>query len=138
MDTSLKMPTSHAPESLGRPVFLVLEKNPIIAADIIGTLEEAGPCHTIHIISPDGILEVIMHRPSMDAAILEMSPGDLVGSEIEASLARCGAQIVLTRGEQDQTIAEKRGWHLLARPFTDQMLKDVLGMLRTRPAAPGT
>lgn len=138
MELSCKMPELPTPGGTSRPVFLIVEENPIIAADIIGMLDACGPCTTLQAEHPHDVLEVVANQPIVDVAILQMTPNDLIDSDAEASLAKSGAEIILTLGEQDEATAQARGWHILARPFTDQMLRDVLEKVRTRQASPDT
>lgn len=119
-------------EESAPPTILLLESNPIIATDMIGALEAAGPCHIIHLIHSDAIIETLARVSQVDVAFLEMIAPDLAGSEYEAALSKSGAQIVLTQGEAYRDDATARGWHMVVRPFTDEMLRDLLVEIRTR------
>lgn len=116
-----------------RPIYLLLEENLIIASDIVAVLEAAEACHVIHLTTSDQIIDALAHTPRLTAAILEMNPSDLVGSDIETALKHHGARVVLTRGDSTDPEVEERGWMMLLRPFTDNMLLELL----TTMAGPG-
>lgn len=122
-----------------RPIYLLLEENPVIATDMVAVLEASEACHIIHLTNPDQIIDALTQTPRLTAAILEMNPSDLVGSEIETALNHHGARVVLTKGDSTNPEVEERGWKLLFRPFTDHMLRELLttmaGPGRSQPAA---
>lgn len=129
MDSNLESPMRPSVETPGHPVFLLLESNPIIASDIVNILELSCECHVIHVSDPSDVLDALLNTPKLTAAFLEMSAADLEGSKISELLRRQKAQIVLTHGEEHRAAAQKQGWHMLIRPFTEQMVRDVLDKL---------
>ena len=133
MESRSKKPNSERLGHIVRPVFLLLEKNTLIAADMIGTLEDEGPCRIIHVTSPKHISGAMRGVPQLDVAFLELRVDRLAHSNLVTELNRRGAHIVLTRGETDQEKARAAGWGMLIRPFTDQMLRDALADARRRP-----
>ena len=108
------------------PVFLVLERNGVIAEDIIGCIEAAGPCRIIHATRAGQIAARLDGEASLAAAVLEMRPGRVVETGLDKCLAARGARIILTMGEEEQALARARGWTMVLRPFTDQMLRTAL------------
>ena len=107
-------------------VFVVLESNPLIAADLIGTLEAAFACRVIHASSPAHIPEALGDIRAVSAAFLEMRAEDVTDSGLGRFLRARGAQLVLTRGDPAIGDAQPRDVTLLARPFTDTMVLDAL------------
>ncbi|MFD3190411.1 hypothetical protein ACFMPD_09075 [Sedimentitalea sp. HM32M-2] len=105
----------------------------IIASDMVAVLEAAEACHIIHLTAPDQVIDALARTPRLTAAILELNPSDLVGSDIETALNHHGARVVLTKGDSTDPEVEERGWMMLLRPFTDHMLRELL----TTMAAPG-
>ena len=114
----------------GRPVFLLLESNPIIATDMVGILELSCDCRVVHVPNTDALLEALLDIPKLTAAFLEIGVAELSGSEIESALKHHRAAIVLTQGESLLSEAQERGWYMLVRPFTEQMVKDILQEMR--------
>lgn len=109
------------------PLYLVLEHNPIIADDLIGALESAGPCKIVHVARPDDL------APALDgveglwaAAFLEMRLADLSALGLDRRLGALGARIVLTIGEDDEEAVKARGYSLVVRPFSDEMIMGTL------------
>ena len=115
------------------PVFLVLEKDMLIAEDIIATLKAMGPCRTIHVSSPDEIGAHLSVEARLTAALLEMQYAHVLEAGLDTHLAERGARIILTIGEDDMLHATERGWGMLVRPFTDQTIRDVLAQWPSEP-----
>ncbi len=130
MDSTLKSPSKPVTKMNGHPVFLLLEKNPIIAADMIGTLEACCECHVIHVVAAGEIADALSRTPTLAAAFLEMSFPELDGSDLHVSLNHSGARIVLTQGEVHEAEVQQRGWHMLVRPFSDEMVRDILKQMQ--------
>ena len=130
MDSDLKTPSNGAMESTGCPVFVLLESNPIIATDMVGILKLSCDCRVVHVPNTDALLEAMPHIPNVTAAFLEIGVAELSGSELESALKRHRAAIVLTQGESLLSEAQERGWFMLVRPFTEQMVKDILLKMR--------
>lgn len=126
MDSDLKSHLHVSTTSTGRPVFVVLESNPIIAADIVSILELSCECRVVHVSDVDSLLEAMLSIPRLTAAFLEIGVTELSGSAIEDALLHHRASVVLTRGESLRSEAQERGWYMLVRPFTEQMVKDIL------------
>ncbi|WP_299845938.1 hypothetical protein [uncultured Roseovarius sp.] len=126
MDSSLTIRNKPLTNANGHPTFLLLEKNPIIAADMIDTLETCCRCYVIHATSPGEVLEKLSQTPTLAVAFLEMSFPDLDGTELHVALKHSGARIVLTQGETHEAEVQQRGWHMLVRPFSDEMVRSVL------------
>lgn len=108
------------------PVFLVLDSNALIAEDIAGSLTAIGPCRTIHITRASQAEARLAGERGVSAAFLEMPYADLRGTGLERDLTACGARIILTMDEDDEPLARSAGWGMLVRPFTEQMIRDVL------------
>lgn len=120
------------PMEPAEPVFLVFERDALIAEDIIGSLRDLGPCETIHVNDPDDVPRQLSADRRISAAFLEMRYDQVVELGLDRRLADQGAHIILTIGEDDETDAKARGWGMLVRPFTDQMIRDVLEDLGSR------
>ena len=114
------------------PVYLVLEKNTLVAADMIGTLKAEGPCRIIHETGAEAVSGALRDVTRLHVAFLEMDVDGLRHSTLAAEISRRGAHIVLTRGEDGHQAAQAAGWGMLIRPFTDQMLRNCLSDARQR------
>ncbi|MEV8467193.1 hypothetical protein AB0T83_10425 [Fluviibacterium sp. DFM31] len=124
MDNTLR-PARNGDPATG-PVFLVLERDLLVAEDMLGTLRQLGPCRAIHLANPQALLAYLQDGAHISAAFLEMRLCDLMDSPVLQPLRDRGARIVLTVGEDDAALAEAQGWRMLARPFTDWMIRDIL------------
>ncbi|OAO00064.1 hypothetical protein A8B76_14950 [Roseovarius indicus] len=113
------------------PVYLVLERNSLIAEDIAGSLRAAGPCDVVHVQSSVEIANSLANHPRIEAAFLEMTYAQVVEAGLDKPLLSNGAQIVLTVGEDDEANVRSLGWNMLIRPFTDDMIRHAI-----RPAKP--
>lgn len=113
------------------PAYLVLEQNPIIADDIIGAIKASGPCDVMHVSRPEVLSASLAGRRRLTAAFLEMKPSDLILSGLDKELQDQGAHIVLTVGEEEESNARERGFSVLRRPFSEQMLQTVLAEMKT-------
>nr|WP_125408559.1 hypothetical protein [Rhodovulum robiginosum] len=107
------------------PTYLVLERDALISADLIQAIESRGPCRVVHYASVDEIGPELHKIRPVDAAFLEMRYDEAINSTLSTQLARDGARMVLTMGEDVERIAGT-GWRLLLRPFTDEMVHQAL------------
>ena len=110
----------------GAPVFLVVERDPLIADDIKGSLMALGPCRVIHASEPGSLSKVLQDEGSISAAFLDICLKRVLDDALDERLNAHGARIILTVGEDDQALALARGWGMLVRPFTDEMVRDVV------------
>jgi hypothetical protein len=108
------------------PVFLVLERDSLIAEDIAGSLKDLGPCETIHIRDAEDLMRHLNTDIRVSAVFLELRAAQVVEMGLDRRLADHGARIILTVGEDDAPTAMARGWSMLVRPFTDQMIRESL------------
>ncbi|WP_080457063.1 hypothetical protein [Roseovarius sp. A-2] len=115
------------------PVFLVLERDALIAEDIMGSLADMGPCRTIHVRDASEITPHLSAEPRVSAVFLEMPLTQVVVLGLDRRLAEHGAHVILTIGEDDAEHVQALGWGMLVRPFTDEMLREALmGTIKRR------
>lgn len=108
------------------PVFLVLERDALIATDIAGALAMQGPCEVVQVTHPAEIPARLNGIAHVSAALVEMRYAEFLESGLPELLGSLGARIILTAGEVDREKIAERGWFLLVRPFTDTMLRRTL------------
>lgn len=113
------------------PVYLVLERNSLIAEDIAGSLRAAGPCDIIRIKSTEEMASRLAANDRIEAAFLEMNYAQVVNSGLADMLRTCGTQIILTAGEDDEERVRSLGWNMLVRPFTDEMIRHAIRPRKT-------
>lgn len=116
----------------GLPVFLVLEREALIADDIIGSLRDIGPCRIIHVDQPEDIEPGLQGEDQLAAAFLELRHDAVRAHGLDERLSALGAWIILTVGEDDQPIVQALGWGMLVRPFSDQMIRDLIRQMGRR------
>lgn len=114
------------PRPLAEPVFLVLEHHTLIADDIMETLKAIGPCRVIHARDPSSISKLLCGEGRISAAFLNMDYANVLEEGIDRELLAHGARIILTVGDEDRAQALARGWGILIRPFTDEMVRDMV------------
>ena len=123
---SREVRTSNSKSDPNTPVFLVLERDTLIADDIAGSLKDLGPCETIHISDAADLPRHLNTDTRVSAVFLELRAAQVLEMGLDRRLAEHGARIILTVGEDDAQTASARGWSMLVRPFTDQMIRESL------------
>ncbi len=113
-----------AAETPQTPVFLVLERDLLIAADIVGSLQMMGPCRAIEVRDAAEARETLAIEPRITAAFLALHFEQVLEAGLDEQLRRRGAHVVLTVGDIAEPAPLARGWSVLLRPFTDQMVRD--------------
>ncbi len=108
------------------PVFLVLESDVLIATDIEGSLKSITPCRVIHVNEAGKIDAVLRGEDRISAAFLDICFDKVVEKGLDRTLCDHGARIISTVGEYEQAQALARGWGMLIRPFTDDMIRNVV------------
>jgi hypothetical protein len=108
------------------PIYIVMESNVLIAEDICGALEVAGPCQVLKISALAELDTIIDPGTTVSAAFLEMRYAELLESGLHQSILLSGAKIILTVGEDDEAAVGLHGWSMLVRPFTESMIHNVL------------
>lgn len=121
MNNAMPEPTDPA-----APVFLVMERDALIAEDIMGSLADMGACRTIHVSDSSEIAPHLSAEPRVSAVFLEMRLAQVQEMGLDRRLAAHGARVILTVGEDDADDAKALGWGMLVRPFTDDMVRDAL------------
>lgn len=114
------------PPKTAPPVYLVMERDMLIAEDIMGSLAEMGSCRTIHVSDSSEIDPSLSAEPSVSAVFLEMRLSQVLEMGLDRRLAEHGVRIILTVGEDDADDAKALGWGMLVRPFTDEMVREAL------------
>ncbi len=110
----------------GLPVYLVLERNAVISADLADTLRAIAPCKVIRESEPRRVPQALSGVTSLEAALLDVSYERAVETGLEKLLAPLGGRKILTAGHGTGKSSRYEGWIVLERPFTDRMLLDVL------------
>ncbi|MGX0978242.1 hypothetical protein ACSSVY_003982 [Roseovarius sp. MBR-51] len=108
------------------PVYIVMDSNLLIAEDLCGSLQAAGPCRVINASHPDELIRILEGETRVSAAFLEMRYDQVLDAGLDSALSLRGARIVLTMGEEDEIKVAKQGWAMLVRPFTEDMIRGVL------------
>ena len=109
-----------------QPVYLVLERDALISADLAASLHALGPCRVINVTNPDCIGRALEGEERLDAAFLEMTYASFVERGLEDKLSAYGARAIFTVGEDDELAVRAKGWGMLVRPFNEQMIWDSL------------
>lgn len=109
-----------------KPVFVVMDSNVLIAEDLCGSLQASVACRVLSVSQPNELLRVVEQEPVVTAAFLEMRYEQIVQSGLHLILGERGARIVLTNGEDDDSMLQQHGWSMLVRPFTEEMVRLIL------------
>jgi len=114
---------------MARPCVLVVEDEPIIALDLVATLDEAGfavagPVGTI----PAALDELRAQRP--DAAVIDVNLNGRVSAPVAAALAAARVPfVVITAYSAAANLPEFRGSLVLFKPVPPRSLLKVVRML---------
>jgi len=108
------------------PVYLVLERDALISADLAASLRAMGPCRVIHAEDADGICPALKGETRLDAAFLEMTLTTFIERGLDRVLSALGARAIFTIGEDDEHTVRSRGFEMLIRPFSERMIWDSL------------
>ncbi len=123
----MEIPANRAlkPGPSDEPVFLVMERDPLIADDIMGSLSSMGPCRVILARNAGEVPKKLSGENRISAAFLDVCFETVLERGLDQTLSRYGARIILTVGEDDQARALARGWGMLLRPFSENMVRNV-------------
>lgn len=109
---------------------LVVCPLPIVAEDLAEIIRESfGPAAAETCIDPARAVERIdgwAQRPVVFAAIRTQAVAEL---GLDRAVAARAGRLVLVGSSLDPTEAEARGWLLLAEPFSNEMVEEVLHRL---------
>jgi PAS domain S-box-containing protein len=126
--------TNAAPPILAGKRFLVVEDEPLVALEIVASLEQAGIEVAGSVGSPSEALALI-ERATLDAALLDGNlHGQSVG-EIAAALTRKNVPFVFVTGYGRESLPPAfAGSAALSKPFSQQQLFDAAAKLVQTPA----
>ena len=91
-----------------------------------GSLKSITPCRVIHVNEAGKIDAVLRGEDRISAAFLDICFDKVVEKGLDRTLCDHGARIISTVGEYEQAQALARGWGMLIRPFTDDMIRNVV------------
>ncbi|GGL69198.1 hypothetical protein [Wenxinia marina] len=117
---------------LRKPACLVLVRHEVIAEDLALTLQDAfgkGPIMVCR--SPEEALERLPDVSDLQVAVVETDPDTFAGSRLETEITARGGQVVLF-GELAETRMPAGRWPVLHRPFTDEMVLNLLSRFDER------
>lgn len=120
------------PDPSDAPGCLILESNPIIADDMTAAVRTAGIGTVVCVASTNDVLPALQRLPVALIAFLELSFADLVASGLDKMLEARGVHVVLTAAEDGDTLADARGYSVLQRPFSDDMVHRLIALLGWR------
>lgn len=106
------------------PCFLVLERNMVIAQDVVEALREHAPRAIV--VSADSIVSAIRDISSLNhltVAFVAAPAGAVQASGLGAAIEARGGQVVLCGTEVPEEGVELNGWRHLPRPFTSEMIQ---------------
>ncbi|WP_146193090.1 hypothetical protein [Maritimibacter sp. 55A14] len=107
----------------GIPVFLVVERDSLIATDLIETIRAMGRCRVIHFRTLAELQGALPTLERITTAVLEARRETLVAMGLDQQLGMRGARVVLTIGDDD---VSDYGWRVLKRPFSEKMIRESL------------
>ena len=81
------MTVTSDPMDPAQPVFLVFERDALIAEDIIGSLRDLGPCETIHVSDAEEVPRHLDIDRRISAAFLEMRYEQVIALGLDRRLA---------------------------------------------------
>lgn len=104
------------------PVYLVVEKDFLIASDLAATLESSVGARVIHTSHLDDVEQILNNLERLDAAFLDVSIACFMRRGLDSIMRKNGASVIFTVGEDEQERAAQNGWNMLVRPFSEDMI----------------
>ena len=112
---------------MSRSVYLVMERDTLVAADLSGALQSYAPSRVITTRTPEAVDDLLHSFDRLDAAFVDIPVEEFLGSSLQTLLEQLDTRVIFTVGEDKADIVSEHGWHLLVRPFTDEMIRKVMG-----------
>ena len=114
------------------PIYLVLEKDLLVSSDLAGALMACPGAQVICAKHPGDIEQALRDVERLEAAFLELPVSQFLKMSLDKLMKRLGAHVIFTVGEDDEAMARQRGWGMLVRPFSDEMVYAALATFKTR------
>ena len=127
-----KAPAGH---SIRNKRILVVEDEPLVAMDLVATLEEEG-CKVVGPANSVDSAKILIEQDQFDAALLDANLGGQAVDELAAALTRRNVPFAFVTGYGRQNLPESfRSAPLIAKPFARNELVAVLTrLIREDPA----
>ena len=114
-------------------IYLVLEPDMVVAADLSDTIVAGDPRAEVHVV-PDihAAGAALDDLPPVEAAILNASIADLRASGLAERVEGAGGMIVVLSGLETEEDRARSGWQFVRRPFQADSVTAALMIARTR------
>jgi hypothetical protein len=106
------------------PCFLILERNLVVARDVMEALNDQDPQARIVVVrSLDEALRCTESLGSLTAAFLATPLEQVRDSGLGARVKALGGRVVLFDGRPSEVAAADPGWLTISRPFTGEVIQ---------------
>lgn len=119
------------------PVYLVLEPDVIVAADLAEAVAARDPAAEVHVVyDVAGAQRELDLLPPLRAAVLNASVDELRSGGLASRIDEMGAAIVVLHAEEAEDAAGD-GWSFVRRPFSSDAVAQALDSLLAEVAPAG-
>lgn len=121
------------PEGKG-PVFIVVERNPVVSSDLVEILSDYDADAVIHVAStPQEAIACLAGLGELCLVLVSMKTEKVAATGLQEAAIAHGGRIVVLDG--DETRAEReagtaRGWFFVSKPFSTQAIHGVIDAAR--------
>lgn len=120
---------------VGRPVYLVMEPQALVAEDLAGAIAEVDPqAIVLRAGSADEAVRALAPHGAIAVAILHCGPDGIAATPLGQALAARGAALVFTGDAAEAAASE--GVRILLRPFSDEAVAVLLAGMQGERAGP--
>ncbi len=120
---------------VGRPVYLVMEPQALVAEDLAGAITEVDPqAIVLRAGSADEAVRALAPHGTIAVAILHCGPDGIAATPLGQALAARGAALVFTGDAAEAAASEGVG--ILLRPFSDEAVAVLLAGMQAERAGP--
>ena len=114
-------------------IYLVLEPDVVVAADLSDTILAGDPRAEVHVVPDiDAAGAALDGLPPVEAAILNARIADLRTSGLAERVEGAGGMIVVLSGLETEEDRALSGWQFVRRPFRADSVTAALMIARTR------
>ncbi len=101
------------------PIYLILEKDVVIAADLVETIEAREPGAEVHVAtSCEAAGTLLDGLPPVGTAIVNAPLDEFVGSGLAARVEGAGGVVVALIGREGDAVPAGAGWTVVRRPYS--------------------
>ncbi len=109
------------------PIYLILEKDVVVAADLVETIHAREPRAEVHVAASCAAAGALLDGlPPVGTAILNAALDETVGSGLAERIESAGGVIVALIGREEDAAPARARWTVVRRPYSsDELLAGI-------------